>query len=55
MSAQESLHRITKDERRVTYRSRLIEARAFLTVAEELVRSKAEPWSSGRCLTTSEF
>jgi hypothetical protein len=54
MSDQELMQRITKDERRAAYRSRLIEARAFFTVAEALVRSNEAPWSSGCCLTTSE-
>jgi hypothetical protein len=52
MSDQDLMDRITKDQRRAAYRSRLIEARAFFTVAEQLVRSEEMPWSSGRCLTT---
>jgi hypothetical protein len=54
MSDHELMQRITRNERRAAYRARLIEARAFFTVAEELVRSQSEPWSSGRCLTTNE-
>jgi hypothetical protein len=54
MSDQELMQRIANDERRKTYRSRLIEARVFFTVAEALVRSNEAPWSSGRCLTTRE-
>jgi hypothetical protein len=54
MSDHELMQRITRKERRAAYRARLIEARAFFTVAEALVRSHEAPWSSGRCLTTSE-